>query len=41
MAPPNVPVTMMERYGHRDLGVYLQIIEGGAIAPGAPVTVTL
>jgi hypothetical protein len=36
-----LPATMMERYGHRDLGVYLQIIEGGAIAPGAPVTVAL
>ena len=36
-----LPATMMERYGHRDLGVYLQIIEGGAIESGAPITVAL
>jgi hypothetical protein len=36
-----LPATMMERYGHRDLGVYLQIIEGGADRAGAPITVAL
>ena len=35
-----LPATMMERYGHRELGVYLQILEDGRIAPGAPVSLT-
>lgn len=33
-----LPATMMERYGHRDLGVYLQVVHGGEIAPGAVLT---
>jgi uncharacterized protein YcbX len=33
-----LPATMMERYGHRELGIYLQILDGGIIAPGATVT---
>lgn len=32
-----LPATMMERYGHRELGVYLQIVEGGPVGPGAVV----
>lgn len=33
-----LPATMMERYGHRELGVYLQVLDGGTLAPGAVVT---
>ncbi|WP_026224888.1 MOSC domain-containing protein [Methyloversatilis thermotolerans] len=35
----NLPATMMERYGHRDLGVYLQVVRGGSIAPGAELVI--
>jgi uncharacterized protein len=33
-----LPQTMMERYGHRELGVYLQLLEDGEIRPGDAVT---
>lgn len=34
-----IPATMMERYGHRDLGIYLEVLAGGTIGPGAEVEV--
>lgn len=33
-----LPATMMERYGHRDLGIYLQVVEGGVLRPGDALT---
>ena len=32
-----LPRLLMEHYGHADMGVYVEIDEGGNIAPGAPV----
>jgi len=34
-----LPNLLEERYGHRDFGVYAQVIEGGPVRLGDPVTV--
>jgi uncharacterized protein YcbX len=31
--------TLSAQWGHRDFGVYARVVQGGAIAPGAPVCV--
>jgi len=33
----DVPDLIRAEYGHRDMGVYAEITQGGAIAPGAPI----
>lgn len=34
----NIPQTMMDSFGHADCGIYTNVIEGGEIAAGDPVT---
>jgi uncharacterized protein YcbX len=34
-----IPKTIMDTYGHADCGVYAEVIEDGAIAPGDPIRV--
>jgi uncharacterized protein YcbX len=34
----NIPQTLMQAFGHADCGVYTQVLEGGTIAVGDPVT---
>jgi MOSC domain-containing protein YiiM len=36
----NIPHTLMRRFGHADCGVYAEVIAGGSIAAGDPVTVS-
>ena len=33
-----VPALLRKTYGHFDMGVYAEVIEGGRIAPGAPIS---
>ena len=35
----DVPAALEEHYGHRDMGIYAEVIEGGRIAPGDALTV--
>lgn len=34
-----IPKTIMDTYGHADCGIYAEVIEGGAIAPGDAIRV--
>jgi len=34
----NIPQTLMQAFGHADCGIYTEVIEGGEIALGDPVT---
>jgi uncharacterized protein len=36
----NIPHTLMRRFGHADCGIYAEVIVGGTIAAGDPVTTT-
>jgi uncharacterized protein YcbX len=36
----NIPHTLMRRFGHADCGVYAEVIAGGSMAAGDPVTVS-
>jgi uncharacterized protein len=36
----NIPHTLMRRFGHADCGVYAEVIAGGSMAAGDPITVS-
>jgi uncharacterized protein YcbX len=35
----NIPAALMQTFGHADCGVYAEVIEGGAVAPGDEIGV--